>query len=221
MTGSIATVEHDYQIPEDRGPDVPTVPFRINGEAFTMVMPKMSIALSLLNLIEGDPEKVRSTHELGIALADLLWQMVQYIEDEPDEPPVLFREPDDPESAYSNPKAGQPRGRSRVVQRLRNPRDSMDIMDLAPLFRDVVQTMFEGRPTGPSRGYSPEPHDGGPASEAPTSEPQAATPSSSSPARSGAQRSTGAAASSRKPSHTQKKAPGPKRKRTTNGSSRA
>lgn len=151
MTGSSATV-YEFDIPSERPPDTPTIGFTIRHEygvdAFTLRMPKMSIGLGMINLLESEDNL--TAFDFGLQLARLLWQFVDYVVSEDPEPTYLPPEdPDDPDAErVENPLGGQRRGRSRLVERLNNPNDALDILNLEPVFRRCVNAMFD-RPTGP------------------------------------------------------------------------
>lgn len=171
MTGSNATV-YEFDIPEARPADIPTVAFRINGEDFVLRQPKMSIAMGMVQLTEQQDEYTAA--DFGIRLSHLMWGFVSYVEAVPPEP-LTIPDPDDPKGEpIPNPVAGRLRGRGRLLQRLNSPDDAMDIMDLEPMFRQMVTVMFD-RPTGPSPASPDEQRDGGTDSEAATPERPAKT----------------------------------------------
>ena len=176
MTGSDATVL-SFDVPAERAPDTPTLDFTIRYgpgpeqvDTFTLYAPKLSIAVGLLSLMdEGGLANVNVT-QAGVKVAEALWGVVAYVKEEPPEPMVIGPE-DDPRP---NPNGGRARGQARLLARLRDPRDGMDILDLAPLFERAIKAMFD-RPTGPSLASLRKPGDGGTASEAGSSAPPAST----------------------------------------------
>lgn len=189
MTGSSATV-YEFDIPTARPPDTPTVKFSIRNETgvdhFTLVMPKMSIGVGMINLLESEDRF--TAFDFGLQLSRLLWQFVEYVQDEDPEPDYLPGDENDPDAPpIPNPVAGQRRGRVRIIQRLNDAHDGMDILDLEPIFRRCVDVMFD-RPTGPSLASTAKPAATGPDSaeasserRAETSGPSAAASSSSPP----------------------------------------
>lgn len=169
-TGSTATV-YEFNIPEERPADTPSVKFRINGEPFVLDMPKVAIAVELTALMDGGALRENaSVADIGARLTSTLWQMVMYVREEPPEPYAIEQDG----RTVPNPNAGRARGQQRIVQRLRNPKDGLDILDLADLFQTLTTAMFD-RPTGPSPASSDAPGDGGSDSAAGTPEQPAAT----------------------------------------------
>lgn len=203
MAASTATA-FDYDIPAERPADVPTVPFTISGEKFVMVQPKMSVAIGMVQLVENAEQY--TVQDFGRRLAALLWQLLAYVQEEVPQPEWLPNPEYDPDAKgrakppefVKNPMAFEPQGRGRILQRLNNPHDGMDIMNLEPIFRDVVSAMFD-RPTGPSPASSAKSRSTGSGSGAASRGRRAATSgnsrraSSSQPARTSRAKTSSAA----------------------------
>lgn len=180
MTGSIATVYEITGPAEQQKPD-PLIPIKVWGEGYLLRQPKLSITIGLTTLIEGgelDPSKHPA--DVGARLIQLMWSLVQYVEDEPEkaeplpEGLIATRDKDDRIAGLSLGDGTVVHNRARLIRRLNDPKDRLDILDLAPLFQRIAQGMFD-RPTGPSPESRPKPGDGGPDSAAASPEPQAAT----------------------------------------------
>lgn len=168
MSGSSATdTILEYDVPLKRV-DVPTRPFRLNGQTFRLKLPKMSLTMGLLQLAENEAQY--TAQDFGLRLANMLWNVISYIEPEPGlEPDLIPTDPNNPRSRKTaNPHAGLRRGQGRILERLNDDEDALDIMDFEPIFRALIDGFF-ARPTGPSRGSSTTPRDGGADSLEPTS----------------------------------------------------
>lgn len=134
----------------------PTVAFRIGADTFHVRRPKLAIALSLTAIIEdGGIRPGTSVGEVGQRLLDTLWQLVAYVTRE-------------------EPVDGKVRGQQRLMQRLRDPDDRLDILDLAEPFSVICRAVFD-RPTGPSPAPSAQPAGDGTDSVEASPAPQAAT----------------------------------------------
>jgi hypothetical protein len=167
--------EVEFELTTGNGEEAaPPVPIRIDGVRYLLRKPKLSLAVGLVTLMEGgDMRPGVTVADVGSRLVDLLWQFVAYIEPEPAEPMVLPN-PDGKDGYVENPNAGQARGQAKIIERLRDPRDTFDILDLAPLFERVSRGMFD-RPTGPSPASSAKQGDGGTDSAAASPEQPAGT----------------------------------------------
>lgn len=171
MTGSTATV-FELNTGTTEPEEWPSLPIRIDGHDYRLRKPKLALAASLVSLMEGGRiSEDASVQDVGVRLVQLLWSLVAYVEDEPPEP-LVIEGPDG--EAIPNPKGGELRGRAHLFHRLNDPRDRLDLLQLAPLFERVVEAMFN-RPTGPSHGSSTTPGDGGSDSVAASPEPPAET----------------------------------------------
>lgn len=102
--------------------------FKFDGDTYTLRRPKMTIAMTMLRLAEG--EDSRTVEELGLDLVRLLSGMIAYIVEEKPGP------------------AGEIRGRARLMNRLMDPDDPLDLMDLNEPFQQLIQLVFK-RPTKP------------------------------------------------------------------------
>lgn len=158
MAGSSTTPVKEYSIPEKRDDKTtPRLPFKINGELFMLRMPKTSIATAMISILEN-PDQL-SDSDLGWRTARTLWAFVEYVDEVPPEPAeIKVRGVSKP-----NPDAGKLRGQARIRQRLDDAHDAMDIHDLAGVFTETVEAMFD-RPTGARRGSSTQPRAPGRAS---------------------------------------------------------
>jgi hypothetical protein len=176
VTGSDATV-FEFEVPEARATDVPRLRFRIRyGPApeqvdeFTLLAPKLGVAVGLLSLVDDGALTRITAGQAGIKVAEALWGVLHYVEEEPPEPYLIG----EGEAPRPNEKMGRLRGQARLLERLNNPKDSLDIIDLMPVFERAVRAMFD-RPTGPSRGSSVQPAADGTDSAAGSSEAPAET----------------------------------------------
>lgn len=151
---------------------VPHVTFRLNGQIFNVRRPKLSIATAMVRAME-----MQSTiSEHGMAMSEIMRQFVNYIEPVEGLEPEYVNKAGNPVKAETRgairnvwlddvkdsdtfgqliPLVGLRRGRSRIIERLNDPDDELDIIHLQYPFQQVCQAMFE-RPTGPS----PESSDG-------------------------------------------------------------
>jgi len=112
------------------------------NDVYVIRRPKMTVALPMLALSEG--ETMNTLDEMGVSFVKLMAQLIAYVEDEKPTPD------------------GQLRGRARLLHRLYDPDDTLDLDDLSDPFQHLMAVMFE-RPTGsppesPSNpgGTSPE-----------------------------------------------------------------
>lgn len=176
MTGSDATVL-ELDIPAARPADAPQLQFRIRYgpepdevDDFLLNPPKVTVAIGLLDLLDENGIGAMSVGQAGVKVAEALWGVVSYVEEQPPQPMLVG--PDD--NPRANPLAGRLRGQARLLQRLRSAKDSMDVIDLLPVFERAIRAMFD-RPTGPLAGSSPRPASGGTGSVVGSSEPQDAT----------------------------------------------
>lgn len=172
---SPATV-YEIDVPTTRSPDTPRLPFKITGEMYWMRQPKLTVAVALVGMLDGSTDQPRiDGQENAMRANDALWGLVQYVEDEAAEPFMLGVDGDEANPLRPNPDAGKLHGRARMVQRLRDPHDELDITHLGPLFERIVGAIFDETPTGPSPASSASAGNGGHDSEADSSEPQDAT----------------------------------------------
>lgn len=127
--------------------------FKIDGEPFVMVRPKLSTATAAVQLM--DAPETRSLLQLSGDLVRVLSGLYVYIQTAP-------------------PVGGKLRGRARLDQRLEDPEDSFDLLDLMPVFKAVLETMFN-RPTGARRVSPAQPRRTGRASGGASRKPRAKT----------------------------------------------
>lgn len=165
-TAAASRSEFDFDIPKKRSDDTPRMNFTINGEPFSLIMPKLSIAVGLLTLLDRDRDI--PFQQYGYELATTLWSLINYVEEEDPEPlsiPNPKHKPGDPETTDEilNPRAGELHGRAHLVARLKDPQDALDITDLAPILGRMLSVMF-GRPTGSPVASLPRPAGNGRAS---------------------------------------------------------
>lgn len=159
----------EFDVPTQRPPDIPVLTFKLNGQTFRVRQPKLGIATNMIALME---RRGATVQDFGLEMTRILRHFLGYVEvDDTIEPAEL-------DDGTPNPNAGLIRGLARIEQRLSDPNDSMDILDLQPLFAATSVKMF-ARPTGPSGVSTPPPDDAGPDSAADSSEPTASTPSTS------------------------------------------
>lgn len=157
MTDSATAPVFEFDIPVERKEQVPTLTFAISGEQFVMRRPKLSIAVGLVSLLDDNGIAGLDAATAGVKVAEVIWGMVAYVEQQDPEPWVIHEaawtpradQTEDDRPLVTNPNAGRLRGQARLVQRLRDPQDAMDVIDLAPLFERVSTKLFD-RPTGPS-----------------------------------------------------------------------
>jgi len=98
--------------------------FTMDGEQYVLRRPKMAIAMTMLRLAEGESEQ-----EMGMDLIRLLSAVIAYIKKEP-------------------PAAdGTLRGQARLMHRLSDPDDLLDLLDLNQPFQDLIAQVYEN-PTG-------------------------------------------------------------------------
>lgn len=113
-----------------------TVRFKMDGDLYTLRKPKLSIALTMLRLMEG--EDARTMEELGLDLMRLVSGIIAYIERE---------NPD---------KDGNLRGQAKLMHRLTDVDDDLDVTDLYEPFQSLIAQAFN-RPTKsrPASGAKP------------------------------------------------------------------
>lgn len=147
----------EFEVPTTR-PDVPQVTFKLNGQSFTVNRPKLSIATAMVRLLEQpDP----TIGDFGVSLASILQAFTNYVVTVPTpEPEWLDAKQTKPNvwvdsEGKSHKLGGLKRGRSRLIERLQDPDDAMDILELELPFRRVIEVMFN-RPIGPSPASSPK-----------------------------------------------------------------
>lgn len=103
--------------------------FRFDGDLYTLRRPKSFISIYLLNLAEGGTE-AHTSSEIGMDMLNLTRSIIQYIKEE-------------------SPDAdGNPRGRAKLLNRLNDPDDDLDLIDLTVPFNELMNKVFN-RPTGP------------------------------------------------------------------------
>lgn len=113
--------------------DADRMDFRIDSDSYVMLRPKLSIAVGMSDLLDTPDDELG---KLGVGLARILHALIMYVE----------REPRDPDT-------GQVRGQELLLQRLNDPRDSLDFLDIAPLFKEMQAVILgPARPTGSRRG---------------------------------------------------------------------
>lgn len=113
--------------------------FKLDDERYVLLRPKNSLAMQMLsNVREGGAYAVES--ERAMDYLTLVAQFIRYVEMEP------------PEEIL---KAGKPtgetklRGQARLVQRLNDPKDDLDIQDLGPIIESLLEKLYERNPTQP------------------------------------------------------------------------
>ena len=132
------------------------MPFKLDGDDFVLIRPKLNTGLTMLRLLETDTQ--RSYVELGADVARMLLGTLSYIEEQ--------------EPFIDADGVRHSRGQELLYDRLNDPNDGFDLPDLLPVFKQLAQAMFPGRPTGglPDSGD-------GQTEPAPLGEPAAVTPS--------------------------------------------
>ena len=132
------------------------VRFKVDGEPFVMVRPKFSVAVNAVHILDAEGDL--SVMEIGADVTRVLWGLFRYIE----------RKPSDDN--------GDKHGRALLEQRLQDPEDDLDLLDLMPVFKAVLEGMFE-RPTGARPSSQGKPRSTGRASGAGTRSTRAKTSS--------------------------------------------
>lgn len=155
------TIVLDFDVPEERPEsEVSNIAFKINGQVFPISTPKLGIATAFVDLMENSS---LSQIEFATKAMNAIRAFIVYFQEVPGyEPGEIDGQP--------NPNAGKLRGRARIMQRLNDPADSFDLMDLAEPLKQAFGTMFGGRPTSPSPGSSERRPDDG------TESPEASSP---------------------------------------------
>lgn len=154
-----SNVREIEDIPEftTKKPDAPQIEqrFRLDGELYTLLQPKTTIAMYMLNLAEGTD--AHTTTEIGTDMLNLTRSIIGYIKEE---------KPD---------ANGNIRGQARLINRLNDPKDELDLDTLAALFNDLIAKLYADRPTGPRPASSRQPRTKSAASGAGTRSRRAAT----------------------------------------------
>lgn len=107
--------------------------FKFDGHPYTLNRPKMVITLNMLRLKDGE-----ESLDAGWDTIALLSSLIGYIEEEPPNPD------------------GTLNGRAHLMSRLSDPKDSLDLPDLAQPFMELMDKVFD-RPTGSPAGSSNAP----------------------------------------------------------------
>lgn len=130
------TAEEAASLGIDDSKSKKSVPFRMDGEVFVLRRPKTAIALTMLHM--AAPEDARTVNDLGSDLIQLVSQTINYIEAEP---------PD---------ADGNLHGKQRILQRLSDPDDPLDVPHLFRPFQSLIEKLFLN-PTGsrPASGRKP------------------------------------------------------------------
>ena len=136
------------------------VHFTFDGEPMVMIRPKLAVATNAVMLIDAEAD--RPTLELSADLLRMVSGLFAYIERAPRTKP----DKDNP--------AGRLQGRALLEKRLADPEDSFDLVDLMPVFKAVLEAMFD-RPTGALPASSAPQRRTGRASGAGTRKPRAKT----------------------------------------------
>jgi hypothetical protein len=159
-TASVPVIEQSYEVPTERdvseGGGLPRVAFPLNGQLFTVVRPKLAIATAMMRLMERPSDAIS---DYAVSIINVLHTFVNYIEIERGKEPALdddghvrvFIDKD----GKRHTLGGLTRGRQRIIERLDDPTDALDVMDLYDPFKAIVEAMFTPRPTGPSPASSP------------------------------------------------------------------
>jgi hypothetical protein len=140
--------------------DADRIHFTIDGEPMSMLRPKLTVATTAVQLIDAEID--RPTLELSADLLRVVSGLFRYIEQAP------RTEPDDEHPG------GRRQGRALLEERLSDPEDSFDLVDLMSIFKSVLEAMF-GRPTGARPASVAKPRRTGRASGAATRKPRAKT----------------------------------------------
>lgn len=111
-----------------------TIQFRWDGDLYTLRKPKLAIAMQMLRLAED--EEAMSEAKRGMELVGLLGTLINYIAVEA------------PEKDPTGGGDDKIRGRHKLLARLNDPEDDLDILDLNEPFQELIQRMFN-RPTTP------------------------------------------------------------------------
>lgn len=154
MTAGTAPVL-EFEVSTERA-EVPSVTFKLNGQTFRVRRPKLGIASAMVRLMDRPEVGVM---EFGKEISNLMGSFLNYVELEPGfEPKTIGRKPNvwTDEAGKVHDLAGLLRGRSRLLERLNEPKDAFDIVDLEQPFRAVMEAMF-GAPTGASEESSDKP----------------------------------------------------------------
>ena len=115
-----------------------SIRFRLDGESFELRRPKTSLALAALHL--GNAEDARTQSQVSEEMIRYSGQIINYV-------------------ARENPSADEPdrlRGRARIMERLADPEDKLDIYHLFRPFQQLLEQLFN-RPTQsrPASGAKP------------------------------------------------------------------
>lgn len=114
----------EYSSGPKKGAGKASQPFKFDGKRYVLRRPKMVITLNMLRLKDGE-----TSLDAGWDMISLLSQVIGYIEEEP-------------------PSAdGTLNGRAHLMSRLSDPKDSLDLPDLAQPFMELMDKVFD-RPTG-------------------------------------------------------------------------
>lgn len=134
--------------------------FKVDGEPMSMLRPKLTVATTAVQLIDAEID--RPTLELSADLLRVISGLFRYIE---------LAERTGPDDTHPG---GRRQGRALLEERLADPEDSFDLVDLMPIFKQVLEAMFN-RPTGARPASVAKPRRTGRASGAGTRKPRAKT----------------------------------------------
>lgn len=148
MAAGTAPAIYEFEVDEDRG-DVPTLDFLLNGQTFTVQLPKIGVATSLLMVLDDEQTKMEFTKETMRLIRTFMLYILEEPGVEPDAYPSMLRGKKNPQAGLPNPNAGKIRGRARLMQRINDPKDKFDLTDLVKPMISVLEAMFDDRPTGP------------------------------------------------------------------------
>lgn len=148
MSTQVRDIEEipEYHTPAPDKTAKQEIRFRFDGELYTLKRPKLAIAMQMLHLAE-DPEAMSEAMR-GRELIGLIGTIINYIKAEP---PVAALDDKGKPTGDQNLQ-----GRHRLMQRLNDPDDDLDILALNEPFQELMEKIFN-RPTGsrPASGSGP------------------------------------------------------------------
>lgn len=108
-----------------------TAKFKLDGQEYTLARPKLSLAMTMLNLAAG--EDFTKPGDIGMDFIKMVAAFITYIEMEPP-----YKAPDG---------TVELRGQALIMHRLNDPKDDLDLPSLAEPINHLLEVLFD-RPTG-------------------------------------------------------------------------